>query len=320
MTQYPVMITVYTRFDNLKNLIESLSKNPEASQTDLYVVSDAAKFEKDAGIIDKIRNYVNTVSGFASVTLFAWEQNKGSAKSAQDAEKLVLQNHDAYIFLEDDNLVSPYFLKFMNKNLELYRDNPKVFCVCGYNHLTTVPDNYPYQTYFYSSVAAYGMGLWRDKITRFYRDFELPVRGNRIFEQFRKHNVWAYDFLIKDKRNGTSTGDARICWYIFLNNLVALFPVKSIVKNVGIGDGIGEHCGEVVHNQIEKEFYTGENIFLNPPNQDINPEIDLLIKRFFSYTFPQKIYYFLYRRGINIREGFKQWVIKMLAKFRSITK
>jgi hypothetical protein len=313
--KYPVLITVYTRFNNLKNLIGSLRLNSEASQTDLYVVSDAAKYVKDEKQIETIREYVkNDVIGFASVTLFAWDYNKGGAQSSLDAEELVIRKHKGYIYLEDDNIVSPYFLKYMNENLDRYETDPNVFCICAWNHLHSKIRDYSYENFFYCAMAAYGCGFWKNKYEKFIAEYQVPERGELIFERFRKHNVWAYDFLITDKREGTKTGDAAASYYMFKNNMVALFPMKPIVKNVGIGDGIGEHCGR---NQVkEQDFYTGDEIFVNPPDCTIFPEIDKSIKAFFSYTPFQKVYYFLYRRGIVIPDRIRQGTIALLASLK----
>jgi hypothetical protein len=316
---YPIIISVYTRFENLKNCIASLRANPEAQETDLYVVSDAPREEKDASVIKQIRNQIyREANGFAGFTLLAWDKNKGMHLSINDAIAFVLKTHSGCIFLEDDNVVSPYFLRFMNYNLQEYKYNNNVFSICGWNHLKYKVADYPYETYFYPAVAGYGLGLWKGKWEKYRDNFLLPKRGDKTFERFRHHNVWAYDFLIRDSRIGDIADDSRMCYYIFENNLVSLFPVRNIVKNVGIGDGIGEHCGDNL-TVMDQELYIGSDIFNNPPTQEVFPEIDQFVKAYFSYTLFQKIYYFFYRRGIILPNSLRLTVMSVLAKIRRRT-
>jgi GT2 family glycosyltransferase len=54
----PVLVSVYNRLDHLKRCIESLSKNEICKETELIVVSDAAKTKADVPIISEIREYI----------------------------------------------------------------------------------------------------------------------------------------------------------------------------------------------------------------------------------------------------------------------
>lgn len=51
-----------------------------------------------------------------------------------DLKKQVEKRFDRYISTEDDNEFSPNFLVYMNKGLELYKDDPKVLAICGYSY------------------------------------------------------------------------------------------------------------------------------------------------------------------------------------------
>ena len=54
----PVVLFVYNRLDHTMNVIESLSKNVLADQTDLYVFSDAAKTENGQEKVNAVREYI----------------------------------------------------------------------------------------------------------------------------------------------------------------------------------------------------------------------------------------------------------------------
>ena len=82
--QAPVVLFVYNRLDHTMNVIESLSKNVGAKDTDLYVFSDAAKTENGQEKVNAVREYIRKKDwreSFQKVTVVEAEQNKGLAKS-----------------------------------------------------------------------------------------------------------------------------------------------------------------------------------------------------------------------------------------------
>ena len=56
----PVVLFVYNRLDHTMNVIESLSKNILAEETDLYVFSDATKTEKGLDSVNVVRDYIRS--------------------------------------------------------------------------------------------------------------------------------------------------------------------------------------------------------------------------------------------------------------------
>ena len=74
--------------------------------TILYIVSDNANTEEDKKIINDIRNYIRTISGFKEVRYIFNETNLGSYKSAGNAREKILNEHGTIIRLEDDIIVS----------------------------------------------------------------------------------------------------------------------------------------------------------------------------------------------------------------------
>jgi len=58
--------------------------------------------------------------------------NFGLAKSIISGVTEIVNHYGKIIVVEDDLVTSPYFLKFMNDGLELYKDAEKVITVGGY--------------------------------------------------------------------------------------------------------------------------------------------------------------------------------------------
>ena len=112
----PVVLFAYARLDHLRQTVESLRANREAGSTSLYVFCDGPKHEGHKSQTDAVRAYVDSIEGFASVTRIYRDQNLGLARSIISGVSETLSTHDSVIVMEDDLVVSPYFLKFMNEN------------------------------------------------------------------------------------------------------------------------------------------------------------------------------------------------------------
>ena len=59
----PVGIATYSRLSHIKKTVESLQQNTLATQSELYIFSDAPK-KCDEEIVLKIRKYIHTIKGF----------------------------------------------------------------------------------------------------------------------------------------------------------------------------------------------------------------------------------------------------------------
>ena len=54
----PIVLFVYNRLDHTQGVIETLSKNFLAKESELYVFSDAAKSEKGIGKVNEVRKFI----------------------------------------------------------------------------------------------------------------------------------------------------------------------------------------------------------------------------------------------------------------------
>ena len=128
----PVVLFVYNRLDHTMNVIESLKNNILAEDTDLYVFSDAAKTEKVQNSVEAVREYIRKTDwrkNFRNVTVVEAEENKGLAKSIIGGVTGVLKKYGKVIVVEDDLVLSPHFLQYMNGALEYYQNVPEVCSV-----------------------------------------------------------------------------------------------------------------------------------------------------------------------------------------------
>ena len=128
----PVILFAYNRPNHIKRTIDSVLKNKEARESDLFVFSDAPKREDDKLKVEQLRKYLYTVNQFHSVTIIEREFNYGLGKNIIDGVTKIVQTYGKVIVLEDDLIVSPYFLEYMNEGLDIYENDDKVISIHGY--------------------------------------------------------------------------------------------------------------------------------------------------------------------------------------------
>lgn len=258
----PVLVSVYNRRKSFLECIEYLKKNILASETILYVVSDAAYREEDKGIIELIRKDIKNIKGFKEIIALNRERNLGSYISINSAIEEIINQHEKIIFLEDDIRVSPFFLKYMNDSLEKYKDEMKIFSISGYNFPIDNMENILKEDIFlWGRYWPWGMGTWKDRWEKI--DWDLK-KYKEIFsnkENIKKFNSIEpnyFSLLERDRQGIVKATDARVCFHTFVNNMYTIYPRKTLTVNRG-HDGSGEHCG------IDKKY------FLQQLDEDFDP-------------------------------------------------
>lgn len=296
----PILISVYTRLKHLQGCIDSLKENKLAKETDLFVVSDAPYLPQHSEAVERVRSYVRSISGFKSVTLFAWETNKGSAESIRTARMKIYEAYETQIFMEDDNVVSPLFLDFINEALQRYQDDPTVFGVCGFNVNVETPEHYPYDVYFMNFISANGWGTWKRKYMSFFDGYALPDFKSKSFRTYSKHLEKSANNLKRMAKQGVIWGDTKVTHYLYQQNMVCVFPCKSLVYNTG-WDGSGEHCGKD-ESYLKLEINTKDPIVRFPNETVIDPEWMEVIRAFSRYPFLGKWKTALYDLKVRMKK------------------
>lgn len=299
----PILISVYSRLTHLQGCVDSLKANELAKETDLFVVSDGPHQPSLSEIIEQIRAYVRTIEGFKSVTLFAWEENLGGAESIRRARMEIYAKYDRMIFMEDDNIVSPLFLGFINEALDRYEKDPSVFGVCGFNVNVPIPSGYSYDFYFMNYISANGWGTWKDKYLPFLFHYALPDFGSKEFKAYSRHLEKSANNLKRMVRQGANWGDAKVTHYLYQQGLVCLFPCKSLVYNTG-WDGSGEHCGKD-ESYLSLEINTNEPVTRYPIDVRIDGQWQEAIRKFTRYPFLGKWKTSLYDAKMRWKKGRK---------------
>ena len=96
----------------------NFGKRSSSKSSELYIFSDGPKTNRDLIEIQKIRDYINALEGFKKIFLYERESNLGLANSLIMGINEVFKKNTTAIILEDDIVVTEYFLNYMNYMLK----------------------------------------------------------------------------------------------------------------------------------------------------------------------------------------------------------
>lgn len=239
----PIVVFVYNRPWHTRQTLESLKKNVLASDSDLIIYADGAKKPKATAQVQEVRDYINTLTGFKSVTVVEREQNWGLAANIIDGVTDVVERYGTVIVMEDDLVTSPMFLRFMNDALKFYKDEENIWHISGWNY--PVDPTGLGDAFLWRVMNCWGWATWSDRWTYFERNTEklfseFSSQDRHHFNLDDNHNFWSQVELNKSGNINTWA----IYWYatIFKAGGLCLGPTQSLVQNIGF-DGSGEHCG-----------------------------------------------------------------------------
>lgn len=249
MTYAPIALFTYNRADHTRRAVESLLQNAEAKDSDLFIFSDGAKNEKAVKGVAENREYIHTVTGFKTITIIEREKNWGLANSLIAGITDVINKYGRVIVVEDDLILSPYFLKFMNDGLEKYKDDDRVGTITGF--VPPIEEKLP-ETFFLTYFQCWGWATWKRAWDLLETDARPLLKGLRF--KRKKFDVGGgvcnYGNLYCQKVGLVDSWYLRYYASLFLKGKLSLYPGRSVATNEGL-DGSGTHCGAELKRSFE---------------------------------------------------------------------
>ena len=231
----PVALFVYRRLSATKETVNCLQANDWAEHTPLYIFSDGGRDEESWADVHRVREYLHTIGGFASVTIIERECNYYLEENILQGIAYVLARYDRIIVVEDDVCTSPVFLYYMNDALRRYAHEPRVMHVSAFTNLS-VPEYG--EIYFTPHMSGWGWGTWRDRWQHFrhYTSRHEALEGLTAEDQDRMQYGGAFPCLQSLDRQPIPWD---ICWEIaiYRQGGLCVSPTHTLVRNIGIGEG-----------------------------------------------------------------------------------
>ena len=238
----PIVVFTYNRPEHTQRTLNALLINPLANESDIIIYSDSARTANHNKAVDEVRSYLSELTGFRSIKVIHRDKNFGLAESIIQGVTEVLQQSEKVIVLEDDIVVSPYFLEYMNEALEQFVDDDRVISVHGYVYPVDI--ELP-EAFFLPGADCWGWATWRRGWALFnsngqYLLDELVRR--HLIQEFDYNGAYPFLNMLKEQIKGENDSWA-VRWYAsaFLANKLTLYPGRSLVNNIG-NDSSGTHC------------------------------------------------------------------------------
>lgn len=243
MALAPIAFFAYKRPDHTLKALTSLSQCKLAEESKLYIFCDAAKSPQDQESVQRVREVVRSQQWCKEVEIINRESNLGLANSIISATTSLCEQFGRVIVLEDDLIVSPYFLEYMNDALTLYESNPKVMQISGYMFPVDIESDS--DAIFLPFPTTWGWATWQRSWKYFNRQmsgYEQLKKDKKLRKKFNLEGSYNYFKILKYQIEG-KVDSWGIHWYlnVFMAGGLTLYPVQSLVKNVGF-DGSGTNC------------------------------------------------------------------------------
>lgn len=289
----PVVLFVYNRPEHTRKTVEALRANRLAPQSRLFVFSDGPKNDLARPAVEAVRQYIDSIDGFASVEVIKRLENRGLADSVIGGVSEVVKEYGRIIVLEDDLVTSPYFLNYMNEGLMLYKDDIDVASIEAFIQpldLSPLP-----QSFFLPFAGSWGWATWE----RSWKDFEYDA--DFLLREIKKRGLAkSFDFdgsypcvnMLKLQIRGKVDSWA-IRWGAsnFLRGKKSLYPNVAYVNNIGM-DGTGVHYNrpmEDAYSDIWNQRLANSFAGLRKIPVIVDAKVYASLKRFYRGVQPPNI-------------------------------
>ena len=306
----PIVMFVYNRADHFEQTYRALSKCPEAKDSVLFVFSDGPKNEAGAAKVQEVRYALRAAQeecAFKEFHIVESSENKGLKESIISGVSHVLSKYGRVIVLEDDCVVAPSFLGFMNMCLDTYSENSKVGSIAGFMPSMEYLYNAERDVFFAYRSCSMGWATWKDRWDTI--NWTIPII-NRFYEQpklIRKLNSCGTDRflrLYRQTKGNSSSWSIRFGAQLVLNDQYTVYPRYSYVSNIGC-DASG------VHSRVEDAASVQVDLskaIENPKLTEVefDPRVQKAMKKHYSAGIVSDVKRFLATAGIVLRERLKR--------------
>ena len=232
----PIILFVYNRPEHTKKTINALKLNKLASESTLFIFADGNKNVKDRNSVNEVRSYISTITGYKEINITLRDENLGLADSVISGVTEVIEKYGKAIVLEDDIVTSTYFLKFMNEALNFYEKDKRIYSISGYNFPIEIPKEYQHKIYISPRPSSWGWATWKNRWEKVdWNPIEITLLKNKrsLNSLMDKAGKDLAPMLLKSVEGKINSWSARFTYSQIKNETYSIFPVKSLVKNIG---------------------------------------------------------------------------------------
>lgn len=269
----PIVLFIYNRPRHTTRTIAALAANRLAAESDLVIFADGPKKAEHEAAVRAAREVAREARGFRSVRMVERAENVGLARSITMGVGEACEAAGRVIVVEDDLVVAPDFLSFLNAALDRYADNERVMQVSGYAY--PLPETRRVMPYFLPMVSCWGWATWN----RAWRHFDPQMKALSALDKdpiarrrFDIDGTYDYYGMACAQRAG-KVDSWGVCWQLslFSRDGLVLYPNQSLVYNAGT-DASGTHGAG--HAAFQDDAAMSVSLAVSDwPAVELNPEM-----------------------------------------------
>lgn len=250
----------------------------------LYVACDGAResHSEERLLVDRTRELVSTSLPARQFAKFRYSSsNKGCRQGVLEALNWFFGHEEEGIILEDDCLPSSTFFAYCTTLLEHYRNEDRVWQICGFNRLGRAV-SHPHADYFFSRYGPiWGWASWR-RAWRQHRDSTdwLTLFGDQkrasLYYPYSPERQAKLRIAARLQRGELDTWDYQWGFTKTAYSALSIVPSVNLIQNIGFGEGATHSSGP--HDSLP-EVGNLQHPLRHPPTVDSDQAFDRLYAR-----------------------------------------
>ena len=272
----PIALFVFKRPEHTKRALESLGQNAEFLESPLFIYCDGARHEGEVTQVEATRKLVRDWS-HPNKTLIERDRNWGLANSVIEGVTQLCERFGRVIIVEDDLVVSPIFLNYLNAALEYYEYEPKVMQISA--HMFPVFIQSEYDAVMLPVTTSWGWATW-DRAWKYFdpdiSGYQVLLSDKELRRKFDLNSTYPYFNMLKQQAQGSIDSWA-IRWYlsVFMREGLVTHPNNSLVLHAGY-DNTATHAFS--RHQVEVTELWEKKIIRFPLPKWDQVALDMLIE------------------------------------------
>lgn len=243
----PIAYFAFNRPEHTLRSLTAIKDSSLSKVSEIYIFCDGPRENETLESqrdIEAVRSVAQSEQWCREVHLNFSETNKGVFNSITEGVTDVVNKHGRIIVVEDDIVMYPAFLPFMNEALEMYQNDEEVMHISAFSPLGD-PSLITESSYFYNHTFTWGWATWKRAWQHYNPDaldlFEQIDRsGKRAYINLDQNFeiYWGLRYIHEKKFD-----DWNYNWHatVALRNGLTLQSARSLADNIGF-DGSGMHC------------------------------------------------------------------------------
>lgn len=236
----PVLFLVFNRPDQTSKVFDAIR---QARPERLYVAADGARsyLPEEAKKCEEVRKIATTIDWPCEMKTLLRSENLGCKQAVSSAITWFFDNEPEGIILEDDCLPSQSFFWFCQELLAYFRDDKRVWQICGLATLKpsfygSADDSYIFSRYG----PTWGWASWRRAWTHYDADMTdwLSMRRSHLFNSvFKTGPERRYLLQLGNRLHKRRLDTWDYQWEIikFYQSGLSIIPCINMVVNIGFG-------------------------------------------------------------------------------------